>query len=550
MYFTTLYRAFQKQRQETRKDKDCSNLRQDIRNADLELSSLTTTKLNIKIDEKWILEVEEGIRHISEAVNQERQFIRTSGDVVPIEKVKRVSVASIVHLARHSELITKMPEEGEILIPDKVYMEEKLSDYTVYENRFLYTLLIYLEQFVNMRLDKIKETINTYQSNLNINKKVESKYSTMNLELSFFEERRDTINNLVTNDTLAFIDRLEMVSRELISLLSCNLMKEVSKSPLVKPPLVKTNILKNNKNFKAAVLLYDFINIYNEDGYVIEEIKEIINPFSIDIADEYAEIISCLSMLTYKNSNKLNADFKKELEVYERLQQQKIEDELKEKINKFKNRLANEGISTDEYLLLLEKRNDKLEQDILQVNVLQSEINELKDSYFELEKTISDLNNKIEHLDTINYDQEKEIATLKQENEKLSYRDEWMNRNLQMLLEESYLEGQKHQFEVGENILSTVRERSNEVDNKNQLTIRDKDNEIKELKSKLQIQKDKFNLATAQLIALKQLHEIDNDDHSEKENFKQLEEQYYAFEKFFNEEWKKAKKKIRKQYLK
>lgn len=315
-YFDTIYRGFQYYREQTKKDKDCINSRIEVKQSNTNLDLLTCKKLNITIQEDWIIEIEEGIRHISEAVGQERQFIRTNGDVIPIEKVKRVSKASIVHLARHSELITKMPEEGGILIPDKVYMEEKLSDYTVYENRFLYTLLIYLQKFVNMRLEKILEAINTYQGNLYLNKSFQNKTHNFSFELKFNEERFDVLNNAVDEKTFILIERLDMISREIISLLGCNLMKEVSKSPLVKPPLVKTNVLKGNKNFKAAVVLYDFINVFESDGYLIEELEEKID-FNNEISDEYAELVSMTSLLTYKFGNHLSNSLKNEFDRYQ-----------------------------------------------------------------------------------------------------------------------------------------------------------------------------------------------------------------------------------------
>ena len=53
-------------------------------------------------------------------------------------------------------MITHVPEEeGDNIVPDKLYMVEKLSDYAVYENRFLFMLLSYLRDFIQYRLEKI-----------------------------------------------------------------------------------------------------------------------------------------------------------------------------------------------------------------------------------------------------------------------------------------------------------------------------------------------------------------------------------------------------------
>ena len=104
------------------------------------------------IDDEWVKAIEEGLEFVEKAVREERQFIRTNGEVVPIEKMKKISKDSVEHLAKHSEMITHVPEDGKSIIPDKMYMVEKLSDYAVYENRFLYMMLCYLRDFINYRL--------------------------------------------------------------------------------------------------------------------------------------------------------------------------------------------------------------------------------------------------------------------------------------------------------------------------------------------------------------------------------------------------------------
>ena len=73
-------------------------------------------------------------------MRESRQFILRQGQTVPVEKVKRVSRASVEHLSRHSELITKVPEPGGDLRPDKLHMTENVGTFAVYENRFLYML--------------------------------------------------------------------------------------------------------------------------------------------------------------------------------------------------------------------------------------------------------------------------------------------------------------------------------------------------------------------------------------------------------------------------
>ncbi len=559
-YFNTLHKGFHQYRLKTRKDKDCINSRIEVKQSSPE-EYLICKKLNIVIEEDWINEIEEGLRHVAEAVNQERQFIKTNGDVVPIEKVKRVSKASIVHLARHSELITKMPEEGEILIPDKVYMEEKLSDYTVYENRFLYTLLIYLQQFVNMRLDQINEVINTYSGQLYLNKTVENKTHKMSIEIKFNEERYDTLNEKISKETFDLIERLDMISREIISLLACNLMKEVSKAPLVKPPLVKTNVLKGNKNFKAAVLLYDFINAFDRNGYKIDLVTEEFE-FNNEIADEYSELVCLTSLLTYKFGNHLTQSFKNTLELEEEEEKRKEAQLLQDKINKIKNKVEELGIPIEEYVLMLEQRNTSLEQENLNIVVFKEEIDSLKrqlnevnesiDTYTESNmKLMKSLTEKSKEVNNLNQKLEEEIALGKEKEIEFNNKLKEVKQEVVSELEVSYQEKQQKIEEAYDKKKTDLTNEYEETKKDLNDKLSEQELEIKQLKETLAKVEKNRNFIAAQLIAFRSENDLltELDDYSSKERFLELEKQYFAFESFFNEEWKKAKRKIRKKYL-
>ena len=135
--------------------------------------ALTVTRMVCTVDEAWIEAIEKGLVHIEKAIKEDRQFIYSNGEVIPIEKVKQVSKDSVEHLARHAELITRAPQ-GEDIIPDKLYTVERLSDYAVYENRFLYMLLCYLRDFVTLRYQKILELTNRYEGHLTLDKEIAS----------------------------------------------------------------------------------------------------------------------------------------------------------------------------------------------------------------------------------------------------------------------------------------------------------------------------------------------------------------------------------------
>ena len=161
----TLYRAFTGYRKETLECHDLEVERNSISRADADDDKLEVTRTICTIEDDWIEEIEKGLVWVEKAIAEERQFIRTNGEIVPIEKVKRVGKESVEHLAKHSNMITRKPEEGKTLIPDELYTVERLSDFAVYENRFLYMMLTYLRDFISLRYDKIVELSTTYNGN-------------------------------------------------------------------------------------------------------------------------------------------------------------------------------------------------------------------------------------------------------------------------------------------------------------------------------------------------------------------------------------------------
>ena len=186
------YRAFKNYRKETIDNNVCERDRDSISFANVENDVFITTKYLCHIEEDWIKTIEEGLEFVTKAVAEERQFIRTQGEVVEIEKVRKISKESVEHLAKHSEMITHVPEDPEAdLVPDKLYMVEKLSDYAVYENRFLYMMLCYLRDFINYRLERIEKLRSSYTANLSINKEVVSKKRKIILETRIVDDRQD-----------------------------------------------------------------------------------------------------------------------------------------------------------------------------------------------------------------------------------------------------------------------------------------------------------------------------------------------------------------------
>lgn len=495
----TYYRGFLDYRKITENDKTTKKDRKDIAKSEHTLMKFLITKYQVTIDESWVIEIERGLEYVEKAVKEERQFIRTNGEIVPIEKVKKVSRDSVSHLARHSEMITRKPEEGEDLVPDSIYMVEKLNDYAVYENRFLYLLLTYLRDFIELRVNKINDIRMTYICDFSLSTKVSSKKREVNYETNYHEDRKDNpypIDNAHSKDILKRIsDIAEIVS----SLLKTNLMTEVSKSPMVKPPIVKTNVLKMNNNFKNSLALYEYIVNYKGLGYETEEVITNLVPLSEASLDEFLEIPALTSFLTYEYGNDLKDILKVEYLKEEERRKKEEEKNLILELKRLRKKVEDSGLGMEEYILALEKRNRMLENDSQELVKAKIEIEELNKKIDNLKEEINLLNENIIKLNEEIENKIKEIALLNEvhKNEIDRLNNEWQNSlNLKQeeyenaVLElkdnlEKEKEELKAQYEVDlENATITIEEELNIKKEELESKVAELENEVLELKDR------------------------------------------------------------------
>ena len=409
------YRAFKNYRKETLDNNVCERDRIAIATSNAENDVLQATKYLCHIDEEWIKTIEEGLEFVEKAVAEERQFIRTQGEVVEIEKVKKISKDSVEHLARHSEMITHVPENpDDDLVPDKLYMVEKLSDYAVYENRFLYMMLCYLRDFINYRLEKIEKLRSSYVADLSINKEVTSKKRTLILETKIHEERQDNPFPIPDSQSADLIQRIKNCNQIVMSLLNTDLMVQVAKAPMIKPPITKTNVLKMNNNFKRSLALYDYVASYRGEGYTYEEVKIDLAPYSDKMADELAEAFNLPVFLSYKYGNDIEEYLENEYLKEERLRKEEEARKLVEQIQRLKKRALESNKTMEEYMLLLEKRNKMLERDSEELTLAKHEIEKLNAVIEQLNSEIEALNRRIEELEATIEEKIREINYLNQ----------------------------------------------------------------------------------------------------------------------------------------
>lgn len=553
------YRALRQYRKTVSSDKSHMRFLQAISKAPAQADKLESIRTKCIIDEEWVSTIEKYLPFVEKAIREDRQFIRQEGETVPIEKAKKVSKASVSHLARHSDLITHLPEnEGDPLLPDKIYITENESNYAVYENRFLYMLLCYTRDFVELRYTKISELGNTYRGNLRIQKHVEIGKRTITFDSTLAEVAKNDPRLAGDSAMHSMIERLETIRVQVSALLLTPLMNEVSKAPMLRPPITRTNVLRMDNNFKNAVALYDYLAAYEGDGYTIEEIKKSFAPFPEQMGGELFESIPLLTHLLYKYGNDMEEELKT---AYLRAEEEAALAEVKRKaaeLEALRSRIHESKSTMEDYLLHLEEHAKKLQQNIERMHsdtqkleakldrisnelTWQKELEkQLKQRVEELHDSNSELQGQLENERT---EHEKEVLDMQNAHEKEMQDIKKAHEEAQATLREECAQSLAEADRARRTQLEELKAQHSEAE-------LDLNNRITTLDQALQEKEEKIVSFSARLHAYQSKHGDDTDtDLTEKENFALLEKEREWFERMFKQTWSQTKKRIRRDWL-
>ncbi|MDE6105447.1 MAG: hypothetical protein K2G38_07190 [Clostridia bacterium] len=558
----TYYRALTEYKNRIQSNSSCVRYNKAVAKSNLANSKIEVVKSECIIEEDWIAAIEKGLEHVEKAIAEERQFIRSEGEVKPIEKVKQISKESVEHLARHGNLLTKKIEGNSDIIPDKLFTVERLTDYAVYENRFLYMLLSYLRDFVSYRYEKICELSFTYNGTLNIKKSVGSGDKNTELEIRLTDIRRNDEYLKAHSPVKEKIDRIDLILRTVMAFLSTPLMEAVAKAPMLRPPVTETNVLKMNKHFKGAKELYYFLCAYEKDGFTVERTTHTINPFPDDTSDDFAQVAALCTFLTYEYGNGLEAELKKLYEAQLAAEREEEREKLAARIKSLKRRIEETGEGAEEYMLALERRISDLEADSTQLLEARAEIKKLTADNAAKKTEIENLNDKIarqaEEVSALNKAHAEELAAMSAahaqevENLNISHGEEIEKINREHAEELEKLNEQSKR--ISDELTAKLDQKSGELAaakseyEKAQAELRQQLDAAAQDIEKL---KEENVLTAGRLKALSCERGIKNEeDFSTEAKFDELERQYKAFKAFFKEEWRTAKKHIRREILK
>lgn len=399
----TLYRAFGELYKALSNDPGTAKILRSVAKAQFP-DSVTVVHNVCRVEDDWLSAIERGLVYIGKAIEEDRQFIRSDGEVRPIEKVRRVSRESVQHLSRHSDYITRKQDQKDIM-PDKLYTVERYSDYAVYENKFLYLLLIKIRDFTEVRYNAVLSAYKEYRGEYKVQKKVLTATRRLTFDVSLTDEQDDAVSAPADRECAEAIERMHKILQSVAFYLGTPLMIEVSRAHKISPKITKTNALLMDKNFREALELYEFLIAYESDGYCIERKVDKLDPVPEKFKEEFAVPAVLSAFLVYEHGLKLEEYLEEQFQKEEEIRREAKQAELARALKALKKRIEEYGGNTEEYMLMLEERNAALEEDSkrlaeakLKIAALEGEIEKLKSEISALQAEIADLNARIEEI--------------------------------------------------------------------------------------------------------------------------------------------------------
>lgn len=219
------------------------------------------------ISPEWLDELEFACPYLDNIFRNPKVALIQEEDVVKIERAKKISVASVKDLSKHTHYIEKINEKTQEVQPSKILITRNEETFNTYENRFLYTLLDNLVRFVAIKeraLDEIdykddktleyKASTFNGKDSVNIELKINSKDTSMEDKNSNLKKEIESIRT-----------RLKLIKEYISRFRRSEMVTSLSKAnvPFLRPPIRKTNLILKNPNFQIASRLWAYLQMYD-----------------------------------------------------------------------------------------------------------------------------------------------------------------------------------------------------------------------------------------------------------------------------------------------
>jgi hypothetical protein len=336
---------------------------------------LQDSQQKVQFDYSWLDKVEECIPSLDNIVRKPKKFIMQEEEVVNVEKAKKLTQESVVHLATHTNFIQKYDPVEDTVTPSKVLNINKEESYDIYENRFIYSLLMNLAMFMAKRKELVGQGSSS-NSDKKYNYSSETKLGKEAVKFNLSMESHVYEDLTINSSGLSVGERFEKIQLIIADFMHSAFFKELATSNIimVKSPIRKTNVILKNNDFKKALELWEFIERYNVNDK--DEVNETKN---YNITGEVKNVMDDAFLLDYlilnsdvnsKKDKKSMSEYiiSKAIKDYVDNTDQIDENKFKNSINKEFKIAYNERIKRENRIeSLFKKYFKKYKKDILKI---------------------------------------------------------------------------------------------------------------------------------------------------------------------------------------
>lgn len=215
----------------------------------------------------WLDEIEEACPFIDIIIRIPKNALIREEEITLIEKSKKVDLASIKELAKHTENINKYDKKTASIEPSKILDIRNEETFNIYENRFLYTLVDNLDKFVAEK-EKMLNNFEIGDSKLlEYAASTRTKYENISVEVKLTSKSipSNALDKKIKDEISNIKKRLKKVKEYIESWQKSEMIKSLKRAHVkfIEPPIKKTNITLKNPNFKIAVKLWEYILKYD-----------------------------------------------------------------------------------------------------------------------------------------------------------------------------------------------------------------------------------------------------------------------------------------------
>ena len=220
--------------------------------------TIDASKSQIVENDEWIGMLEFSLPHIEKALTKGIKNIVTEEEIIKIELIKKVTVESVKHLSKNVNFVDRYNQQSGEVIPKKILNAYKEETFITYENKFLYSLIKLIEDYMFLR-EKDQNTEYKGKDEKKANYEAEIKYKKEKIKVNFDYVTEKPAG---VKKSAGTAERIQEIKKTLKMLKTTPVYQLIDSKriTLVKSPIKMTNVLLKNVHFQYALKLWNYLS--------------------------------------------------------------------------------------------------------------------------------------------------------------------------------------------------------------------------------------------------------------------------------------------------